>query len=267
MCFKKLFNKPEREELHPARRALLFGINDYPGDSSDLNGCVNDVYDVKEKLDSLYPDFVTKIFTDSNATISTFEYELAKEVEKLQAGDVLLIHYSGHGTYVTDKNGDEQDGYDEALYLYDGPLIDDDIRGMLEGIPEGATVILIFDCCYSGTITRSVALKKEKNRFYPSPVGKKSTGSLKIKNRFAKGNDMRWITFSGSGEHQTSADAYINGRYNGAFTYFLLKLLKPGITYKQWAGYVSEAFEGSRFEQRPQIEGPEGLLNNIVFYI
>jgi hypothetical protein len=89
---------------------------------------------------------------------------------------------------------------------------------------------------------------------------------VKLRSRLAKGDGMKWITFSGSGEHQTSADAYIDGRYNGAFTHFALKALKAGITYKQWAQYVANLLSASRFKQVPQIEGNEALLNNLVFY-
>jgi len=276
MCFKKLFTRPDKPTAHYARKALLFGINDYPGTGSDLNGCVNDVYDVKKKLEESTPKFNIKIFTDAQVTRQVFRFELNEAIYDLIPGDVLVVHYSGHGTYVNDVSGDESDGYDEALYLYDGPLIDDDIRNILEGIPDGATVVMILDCCFSGTITRSLlsndldSVSKslvEKNRFFPNPIVKKSTKSIKVKNKLAKSDDMKWITFSGSGEHQTSADAYINGKYNGAFTYFMLKALRPNITYAQWAHYTSNLFATSNFEQVPQIEGPESLLNNLIFYI
>jgi hypothetical protein len=46
----------------------------------------------------------------------------------------ILVHYSGHGTYTNDKDGDETDGYDEALYLYDGLLLDDDMNKILSKI-------------------------------------------------------------------------------------------------------------------------------------
>lgn len=47
----------------------------------------------------------------------------------------LYIDYSGHGTYDYDRNGDEADGYDEALFLYDGVLLDDTINSWLQKIP------------------------------------------------------------------------------------------------------------------------------------
>jgi metacaspase-1 len=34
-----------------------------------------------------------------------------------QAGDVVFVHYSGHGSRVRDTSGDEDDGYDEIILL------------------------------------------------------------------------------------------------------------------------------------------------------
>ena len=48
----------------------------------------------------------------------------------------LFFHYSGHGSYIKDENGDEVDGKDECLcpidYAYSGMIIDDEIKGILQ---------------------------------------------------------------------------------------------------------------------------------------
>lgn len=52
-----------------------------------------------------------------------------------QSGDVVFIHYSGHGGRVRDTNGDEESGYDSTLIPLDfksaGQIIDDDILKIL----------------------------------------------------------------------------------------------------------------------------------------
>lgn len=262
---RRLFNPPQEPVVHPARRIVSFGINNYPGSENDLRGCVNDQYMVQDKFKKDFPAFSFARYSDSRATIGKFKQVLNEEVDLLEPNswDILVVHYSGHGTYVRDKDGDEADGYDEALYLYDGTLIDDDIKDILDKIPEGVMVVLLFDCCYSGTITKSVVTKAEKTRFVQTEKQAKET--MKVRSRVAVSNGMKWITVSGSGEHQTSADAYIDGQYAGAFTYFAMKSLIPGITYNQWFHRIKNLFEASRFEQRPHIDGDIPLRSNQVF--
>ena len=262
---RKLFNPPQVEIVHPTRRILSFAINNYPGTENDLRGCINDQYNVKGTFEASFPGFSVDRVSNTLATIGNFKKKLNEEVDILRpgSGDILLVHYSGHGTYVKDRNGDEEDGYDEALYLYDGALIDDDIKEILDKIPEGVTVVLMFDSCFSGTVTRAISEHPSKIRFVQTE--KESKETLKVRSRVAVAEEMRWITFSGSGEHQTSADAFIDGKYNGAFTYFAMKALKPGITYNEWFYRVRNLFEASQFEQRPQMEGNEALRNNLVF--
>lgn len=265
MCFKKLFPnwfKPDIDPIpdtdEPKQIALMFAINNYPGSANDLRGCLNDQTDVANKLNELFPGFFIRQFRDSEVTRSKFISEITNAIDSLNAGDVLLVHYSGHGTQVYDKSGDEADGYDEAVYLYDGTVIDDDIGDALQNIPEGATVVLAFDSCFSGTVTR--AILPMKNKYVQNPDIPKRDNK---RHRFNK-SDMKWIVLSGCSENQTSADAYINGRYNGAFTYYLLKTLTKGITYKEWIDNIHKYLPSNNFNQNPTLEGNESLFNNQV---
>lgn len=258
MCFKKWFSKPDPVTA-ANKRAILFAINDYPGSQNDLNGCVNDQMDLEKKLKSDFPGFEIIKFKDSEVTRKCFIDQIVQAISVLRSGDVLLLHYSGHGTYTYDSSGDESDGYDEAVYLYDGMVIDDDIGEALKAIPEGATVLLLFDSCFSGTVTREIV--NFKNRFVPS---KDSAKPLVKRRRFAK-SEMNWMVFSGCGEHQTSADSYFSGRYNGAFTYYALKTLKPGITYREWFTAIHRYLPSSEYDQDPTLEGNESLFDKKVF--
>lgn len=67
-----------------------------------------------------------------------------------------MFHYSGHGSRVRDRDGDELDGHDEALcpvdYETEGKILDDRINDMVvKPLPRGATLHAIIDTCYSGT--------------------------------------------------------------------------------------------------------------------
>lgn len=269
MCLRKLFPEWFEEEVEPIpepvgkkKTALLFAINNYPGTGNDLNGCLNDLVDMKAMLQDKFSGFTIKEFRDSQVTGSTFTTEISKAISLLNSGDFLLVHYSGHGTQVSDSHNDESDYYDEAVYLYDGVVTDDSINYALRNIPDGATVLLMFDSCFSGTVTRAFGCSDIRNRFMPLP----NQPIKKTLNKpLAKGIDMNWIVFSGCQENQTSADAYINGRYNGAFTAFALKALRVGMTYNEWMLAIQNYLPSSQFDQAPTIEGKTILFNKLIF--
>jgi hypothetical protein len=264
MCLKKLFPnwfKPEPilPIPHGNKTALLLAVNDYPGHLNDLNGCLNDQRDVTDKLNKDFSGFDIIKYSDS-AVIKGFVISaIERVIELLKSGDHLLIHYSGHGSYTYDVNGDEEDGQDEALYLYDGMLVDDRINEALQKIPDGAIVVILLDSCFSGTATRKVGIK---NRFVPNPYlpPRKKTG-----NRLLRSDNMKWIVISGSGDQQTSADAWIDGEWHGAFTYYCLKALQPGMTYQEWFDKIRTYLPNNDYDQEPELEGNIQLFNRKVF--
>ena len=66
----------------------------------------------------------------------------------------LFFNFSGHGTQVADQDGDEEDGFDEALCPSDfdvaGVLTDDVLCGWLDSLPAHR-LFAVCDCCHSGT--------------------------------------------------------------------------------------------------------------------
>ena len=69
-----------------------------------------------------------------------------------EEGDVLLLHYSGHGSNVPDDNGDEADKRDEILCPTDldwkDPFRDDWLRKTLGKLRSGVNLTVIMDCCH-----------------------------------------------------------------------------------------------------------------------
>lgn len=129
----------------------------------------------------------------------------------------------------------------------------------IAALPEGATVAVITDCCYSGTNTRSII--EQKPKMYGKPV----TLEAKTVRKIARSEAMNWIAISGCGEKQTSADAYINGRYNGAFTFYALNVLRQGMTYREWMAGIRRYLPSASFAQVPEIEGNPALIDSVIF--
>ena len=134
--------------------ALCIGINDYPGTGSDLAGCVNDANDWAKELRTR--GFHVTQLLDRQATGAAMRGAIRSMLASAQSGDLALIQFSGHGSFVDDLDGDEPDGTDECLCPYDisskGPITDDELFSIYSGRPAGVKALMISDSCHSGTV-------------------------------------------------------------------------------------------------------------------
>jgi hypothetical protein len=242
------------------KKAVCTGINDYPGTANDLYGCANDAQDWGKIFEDL--GFAVTVFTDSKVTKARVLTALKDLADNSQTGDVLVFSYSGHGTQVKDISGDEPDGYDEALYLYDGTLIDDDIRDAIRNLNEDAIFVFISDSCFSGTVTRNSC--EFRRKFVQTEPELKNTVVCKI---FEPREDMKEILLSGCKDNEYSYDAYIDGRYGGAFSHYAQKAFKdnPKATYNEWYAELRKHLPTTNLPQTPQLEGTEAHKNMQMF--
>ena len=273
------------------RKALLIGINSYP--TSPLNGCIPDIKLMYKIFKDIYGYRDFQVLDDSNATKKKILRGLQWLCAGAKKGDELVVDYSGHGTQcpVTTKTaGFEIDGLDECLVSYDfnwdEPLRDDDLNQFFTNLPKGVKVLFIADACFSGTLLRNPTSNKVKNRYLPPPPSIILTGEIDLdddlciistNSRSKEGKGMYRqpfiinsveqgdaILISGCSDRQTSADAYINGRYHGALTFFLAQTLKEAnwnISYTDLIIKVNEKLDREEYEQDPQLEGKEVYLN------
>lgn len=280
------------------KKALLVGINRYPDPNNELKGCVNDVRQMAETLKGRYGfagDGNTRILTDAHATTKAILDGLAWLSAGASPGDSLVFHYSGHGSQVSDRNGDEtSDGLDEILCPYDldwdRPLTDDDLAAACADVPRGALLTVILDCCHSGTGLRDFARPcgipladvPHRSRFLPPPDTHKdgihgrgpgmancrgrhgSPGIHRLGRRFGVSvTKTNAVLIAACRDDQTSADAFIDGAYHGAHTYYLCRALGNGtrdLTYRALVSAAGIALSRSGFDQVPQLEGPAKLL-------
>ena len=250
MCFKRNTPAPITSKFV----FLGFAINNYQGSSNDLRGCINDIEDEIKKLKRELPEFQCLKYFDSQVTTQFFVEEIQRVMSALPEDGRLYIKYSGHGTQI--PTNIEASGYHEALYLYNGPLIDDEIYKLQKQTPLGMRVLAKFDSCFAGGMNEKAFANPcyRKARFMQlqgvplmhNPV-----------NRLAKTDDgQRWIIYAGCGQEQTSADAMFNGRANGAFTFYDLQSYGRGTAHLDELYAVRKLLFNYSFPQLPELSGP-----------
>jgi hypothetical protein len=266
------------------KRALCVGINDYPFDGNDLNGCVNDARAWAELLTkhfSFAPGDV-RLMLDAEATKAQVLQRLKELLAGASAGDVLVYTNSSHGSYKADTDGDEEK-YDEVICPYDisdNEIVDDDLRQLFSGVANGVHLTVILDNCFSGTATRAAVSEilpgfrppDDRRVRFLSPALR---GGKVLRNPWtAKPNSkmkypeskMKEVVLSGCTDKEYSYDANIGGVYHGAMTYYALKAIRDAnyqLTYSQLHERMSHLI--TDYPQHPQLEGKSANKKQKLF--
>jgi hypothetical protein len=137
--------------------ALAIGLNrldpaHYGGWDGSLTGCEPDARDMKDI--AVRQGLNAEILLTAQATREAVIGKLNDLAEKMQADDLLVVSYSGHGGQVLDQNGDEADGLDETWCLYNGQLIDDELNAAWAKFKKGIRILVFSDSCHSGTVLK-----------------------------------------------------------------------------------------------------------------
>jgi chaperonin cofactor prefoldin len=238
------------------KTALLIGIN-YVGTPNQLRGCVPDVVNVgkmlvrrgyskltflvDESIDTL--QFGVDVISRNKPTKANMVKCIKDILRSSNAGDTVVIQYSGHGTSVPCYDGTEEDGKNEALCPLDmdrvGMLIDDELHDiMFNNIKDGVKLRCIFDACHSGT-----ALDLPFTRDLSNSVG--------VNMNPKKDHNEDIVMLSGCKDNQTSADT----KEGGALTTALLKNIDNinGKAVEYAVGILRNWLKSNRFEQVPCI--------------
>jgi hypothetical protein len=264
-----------------AKKALLVGINDYR-EINDLSGCVNDITNIRDVLLKYYDFNVSdvRVLVDNRATKKNILARLKWLVTGVKKGDSLVFHYSGHGTQVRDRDGDElKDHMDEAICPWDtnwdgGLILDDDLYNIFQGLKAGVSLEVILDSCHSGTGTREImGMKEMKIRFLPPPIDIecRNEEGLKVKN-FGMKEEMKklnHVLWAGCKNSQTSADAQIGNTYNGAFTYYFCKHIRDAqgkINRGELIKRVRASLKHEHYSQVPQLETPSSAKEQKIVF-
>ena len=241
------------------KEALCFGVDDYPGTANDLKQCVKDMNRIADIADLC--NYNVNTFVNYNATGENLEKYVKRLALELVSGDYLFIWYSGHGTQMVDWDGDEIDGYDEALFMYDGMFPDDKFRELLQLFKQGVHIFIGLDSCFSGTMTRGVDRVTnifKTRRYHPNPI---APIGLPLRKKMLADEDMIELLMTGCSDTEYSYETLDGGAFTNAFR----KAFIPGITWRALHEKVREDLPSILYRQTPQLEGRAINKDRIAF--
>lgn len=270
------------------KRALIVGIN-YEGTQHELRGCINDALNIEKFLLEEQKFDEIKLCLEAKATTKGILEELKWLVTGVVPGDVIVFHYSGHGSQI--RSEVEPDGLDEIICPVDldwkeKVITDKELKQVFQGVPNGVNITAIFDCCHSGNVLDQnesympaeseellVEVSQENrhsdgSRFLPMPADIEHyirKEKLEIR-KFVTSRDVNRsaLLIATAASHQTAADAFIQGMYQGAGTAAMLNAVRNGSrTYKNIANKMVAYMVEYNFTQRPQLDGHPSLYDQL----
>lgn len=266
--------------------ALLIGINDYTfAGIRPLDGCLTDVEMQRELLIHRFgflPQDIREV-KDKEATrkniLDAFEEHLIKQAKP---GDVVVFHFSGHGSRVIDPTPIGDRKLSSTFVTYDSaikqPNVVSDIMGrtlflLMSAIrTENLTVVL--DCCHSGGGTRgNLVIRSARGNsgktYQASPeefeyqqrwLTKLNLSPEEFQRRREQGI-AKGVALAAAKDDQSATDAPFGDFSAGAFSYLLTRYLwqqtrnnAVGKVFTNLALRTHDVAQSSHIIQDPKLE-------------
>lgn len=297
---KKILNKIINNEVKIEDYRLSIGASmDNVAKIIDMNmWTINDRWR-KGNFESIIL-YSKEMLIDTNNMIKKIENLISylKYFDLTTIKEVLIINKDN---YMYDFTVDEAHKFESDGLLvhncpinldWNNPLRDHEIGAYFKRVPKDCETLVIMDNCHSGTGLRNGFDPGDKftdndyvNRFISPPVSNiLKNGSVIINDDLSFGfpdpkTDCRAgknnflvntadqgdaILISGCQENQTSADAWLSNRYQGAMTYTLGHVLQKynyDITYSKLVTEMNKILDKYKFTQNPQLECVKEFFN------
>jgi hypothetical protein len=266
--------------------ALLVGIDNYTSSIPILRGCVNDLeafasyllesvakdQNVLLEVRSLKNDEATR-----EAVISAFREHLCNA----KNGDVALFYYSGHGSQEQAPEEFwkiEPDHLNETLVLFDSrepgkwDLADKELAKLIgEVAAKGPHVVVILDCCHSGSGTREIGtvVRRAPTDLRRRPIktflvsaaeaeaAAASRGADSKASAWATATEGRHVLLAACRDDEEAKEYVGDGKHRGALSFFLENALKSAAgvpTYRDLFARSSALVANQVPNQSPQLE-------------
>lgn len=272
------------------KHALLIGIDHYPllGERWSLRGCVRDVESMALVLRQrfAFPDDSIVLLRDGEATAEAIRDGLAALRARTHPGDVVVVHYSGHGSWR--HHPARPSGREETLVPADSgrdphpnrDVADTEIEAWLAKIGRVTPyVTLIFDSCFSGSATREPFARSRGvpgdhrpaagGKPTPAPAATRELGERPEKGASGwhrPGDRYVLLAACRADEHAYEhGDSVRPEEVHGALTYHLCRALvtaegRDATTYRDvWESVAAEVTREFP-AQHPQLEGARDRL-------
>jgi hypothetical protein len=269
-------------QAQAAVHALLIGVGDYSKSQGmqSLQGPVNDVRLMKEVLSQRFkvPDSQIQVLTNEQATHSQIERAFEQLIGRVQKGDQVYIHYSGHGSWAeaprTGPNA-EPTGQDQTWVSYGArarpgidandkdnlEILDKEISHWLHRLHERTDdVVLVADSCHSATSTRD---DQRGKRSAPKAIAQHP-----LRAKYPKREPLKTgVRIGAARDSESAVEVDPVGRgpclspegCYGVFTWHWVQALRKSKPTDSWGSVFARAKAGMlsvpQVSQEPQIEG------------
>lgn len=262
--------------LASEKYGLIIAVGDYPPKTgwSSISS-KNDVPLIKNVLlkQNFKPENIT-VLVNAEATRSGILKAIENLQAKLKPGDIVVVHYSGHGQQIFDNNGDEIDDKDEAIVPYDAlvrytsnykgenHIRDDELGNIIANfrntLGKDGQLLFLLDSCHSGSATRGGKARGGEGTFAPpnwTPTSNKNTpGSGLVEKVSVKTDAAPFIMLSGASADELNYEYEGYGSLSFAFSK-AMNDLGSDVTYRKLFSAISANMNVISPKQTPTIEG------------
>ncbi|KAB8268076.1 caspase domain-containing protein [Aspergillus minisclerotigenes] len=277
--------------------AILIGINAYQ--EKPLQGSVRDVQRIQKHLEKISTSIEIQMLTATRSqdpeartpiepqhlwpTHQNVLSALTGVASSAKPGDIVYIHYSGHGTrmgayhsYSNWSTGDlalvllDERNKGREKYLH-GAVLAYHLKQMVD---KGLAVTLVLDCCFSATVYRRDDSRTRYLPYKPDPLSATTTLTETLPEKKTVSSEYRdacmlpnWLIdpdgyaiLAARGPHEMAKEIDPGtGRMQGALSYFLLSFLEIsglGACHDVIHKYLGSKFREIRVhEQSPVLYG------------
>lgn len=255
------------------RHALVVGIGDYPDGSGwiKINGDRDAglVVQMLERNGFLEEDI--KVLLNARATKSNIRDAFAVLCRQVGSGDIVYVHFSGHGQQVTDINGDEEDGLDESFVpcdackeysqgVYEGEnhIIDDELNMWLAELKNAVggrgKILFVMDACHSGDSTRGDDCDTDwpvrgTEDVFEIPQGVRPAWLDGIGDECS---DIEWVFIAACKSYQNNYEYKSEDGCYGRLTWALHKCLYPDMDFGKLVEELEAVYDIMPVTPKPQ---------------